>query len=64
MWTTIYVATGLQWASEIEKKLNNEGFIVKVNFFASENGEELYELLAPEFEAEDIQLCMVELGII
>jgi hypothetical protein len=64
MWTTIYVASGREWASEIEEKLRAEGFIIKVKYFGCEGGEELYEILAPNFEAEDIQSFMVELGIL
>jgi len=64
MWTTVYVASGIETAREIEKQLVEEGFMVQVKYFASENGEELYELLVPRFEAEEIQLCLIELGII
>lgn len=64
MWTTIYVATGKDLAVEIEEKLKNEGFIVKLNYFGSEAGEELYEILAPNFEAKDIQSFMLEMGIL
>ncbi|HLS53649.1 MAG TPA: hypothetical protein VK031_06730 [Tissierellaceae bacterium] len=64
MWTTVYVASGIETAREIEKQLVEEGFMVQVKYFTSENGEELYELLVPRFEAEEIQLCLIELGII
>jgi len=63
MWTTIYMATGLENAEEIERKLKAEGFLVKIRYFSLENEEELYEILAPEFEAEDVQEAMIELGI-
>lgn len=63
MWTTVYMATGLENASEIESKLKTEGFLVKIRYFSLENEEELYEILAPEFEAEDVQNAMIELGI-
>ena len=63
MWTTVYMATGLEYASEIEKNLKSEGFLVKIRYFSLENEEELYEILAPEFEAEDVQEAMIELGI-
>lgn len=64
MWTTVYVATGKDWALEIEQKLKDEGFIVKIKHFGSEGEENLYEILAPNFEAEDIQSFMLELGIL
>lgn len=57
------MATGLENASEIESKLKTEGFLVKIRYFSLENEEELYEILAPEFEAEDVQNAMIELGI-
>ncbi|MDR7871223.1 MAG: hypothetical protein RIN55_10205 [Tissierellaceae bacterium] len=64
MWTTIYVASGHDWAKEIEQKLLSEGYIVKSKFFATEGDEELYEILAPSFEAEEIQSVLMELDII
>lgn len=64
MWTTIYVASGQDWAEEIEQKLLAEGYIVKSKFFAMEGDEELYEILAPSFEAEEIQAVLVELEIL
>ena len=64
MWTTVYVATGHDWAKELEKRLAAEGYIVKTKFFAMEGEEELYEILAPTFEAEEIQTVLVELDII
>ena len=64
MWTTIYVASGHDWAEEIEQKLLAEGYIVKSKFFAMEGDEELYEILAPSFEAEEIQAVLVELEIL
>lgn len=63
MWTTVYMATGLEYASQIERNLKSEGFLVKIRYFSLENEEELYEILAPEFEAEDVQEAMIELGI-
>lgn len=64
MWTTVFVASGKEWALEIEENLKSEGFLVKIKYFALEGGEELYEILAPDFEAEDVQTAMIDLGII
>lgn len=64
MWTTVFVATGKEWATEIEEKLRQEGFLIKVKYFAIEGGEELYEILAPAFEVEDVQSAMMDLGIL
>ena len=63
MWTTIYMAIGLENAEKIERKLKEEGFLVKIRYFSLEGEEELYEILAPEFEAEEVQEAMIELGI-
>lgn len=64
MWTAVYMATGLDRAQEVEKKLKGEGFLVKIKYFAQEGEDELYEIMAPEFEAADVQEAMIELGII
>ena len=63
MWTTIYVAAGKEVSQNIVDQLTREGFMVKSSFLINENGVELYEILAPEFEAEEIQLCMIDIGI-
>lgn len=63
MWTTVYMAKGLELAKSIEKRLKEEGFLVKIKFSSIEQGEALYEILAPEFEAKDVQEAMIELGI-
>lgn len=64
MWTTVYMAVGYERALEIERLLKKEGFMVKVRYFSREGDEELYEILSPDFEADDIQEAMIELGII
>jgi len=64
MWTAIYVAIGIENALDIERKLKNEGFLIKKRFFSLEGEDELYEIIAPEFEVEEIQEAMLELGII
>ena len=64
MWTAVYLATGLELATEIEERLKEEGFLVKKQLFTKEGDEELYEILTPEFEAKDIQAVLFDLGII
>lgn len=64
MWTAVYVAIGIENALDIERKLKNEGFLIKKRFFSLEGEDELYEIIAPEFEVEEIQEAMLELGII
>ena len=64
MWTAVYLATGLEMATEIENKLKEEGFLVKRQIFAREGDEELYEILTPEFEAKDAQALLFDLGLI
>ncbi len=64
MWTTVYMAVGYERALEIERLLKKEGFMVKVRYFSREGDKELYEILSPDFEADDIQEAMIELGII
>ncbi|MBU5426123.1 hypothetical protein KQI41_06810 [Tissierella pigra] len=64
MWTAVHMTTGVENARDIEKRLRQEGFLVKIKYFTKEGEDELYEILAPEFEAADIQEAMIELGII
>ena len=64
MWTTIYVASGYDWAKTIEEKLLAEGYLIKSKLFAIEGDEELYEIMVPSFEAEEIQAVLIELNII
>lgn len=64
MWTTVYVVKGLEKAKEIQKKLKEEGFLVKVNLIKTENDEETYEVIGPEFESKYIEEAMIELGIL
>lgn len=64
MWTAVYMATGLANAEKIQVKLKQEGFLIKLKYFSKEGEEDVYEILVPEFEAEDVQQAMIELGII
>lgn len=64
MWTTVHVAVGRDKALQIKSKLENIGFLVRVNYFDLEGNNELYEIIAPEFEVEDIQEAMMEIGIL
>ena len=64
MWTVIHLVSGLDNAKKVENILKNEGFLVKINLFTKEGDEELYEILAPEFEAEEVQQALLDLGII
>lgn len=64
MWTTVYVAMGKENAFGIGEKLKAAGFLIKVEFFTVEGNDEIYEIIGPEFEVDDIRDAMVELGII
>lgn len=63
MWTTIHMATGKDEAEQIKNILKNEGFLVKSEFVLDDGEDELYEILAPEFEAEEIRELLRELNI-
>jgi hypothetical protein len=63
MWTTVYIAIGHDWALKVKEMLENEGFIVKISYLEMENEEDVYEILGPKFESEDIQGAILELGI-
>lgn len=63
MWTTVYVAIGYDWALEVKRLLEAEGFIIKIKALELEDEEGAYEILGPEFEFEDIKLALAELRI-
>lgn len=63
MWTTVYIATGYDWALEVKRLLEEEGFIVKMKYIGIEDEEKTYEILGPRFEAEDIHKAILELRI-
>jgi hypothetical protein len=62
MWTAVYMVEGLDEAKEIKEKLEKEGFLIRIKFFAKEGDEDLYEILAPEFEASEVQSALIDLG--
>ncbi|SDZ21547.1 hypothetical protein SAMN05660462_02252 [Proteiniborus ethanoligenes] len=62
MWTAVYMAEGVEAAKEIERKLQAEGFLVKVKPFSKEGDSILYKILVPEFEADDVQVVLIDLG--
>lgn len=64
MWTAVHVAMARDQALEIEDKLSSMGFLVRLNYYRSEDGEDYYEISVPESESSDIQEAMMELGII
>ncbi|MCR2043974.1 hypothetical protein [Anaerosalibacter massiliensis] len=64
MWTAIHVVDDYSRAKEIENILVEEGFLVKIRIFDKDGDSSLYKILAPELEAEDIQLALMDLGII
>lgn len=63
MWTTIYMANGKEESEEIIAILKSEGFIVKSKMAFHEDEDEIYEILAPEYEAEEIYEFMNEKNI-
>jgi hypothetical protein len=63
MWTTIYMVTGIDEANNLTDILKKEGFLVKSKFVTNDGEGDLYEILAPEFEAEDIHQVLRELNL-
>lgn len=62
MWTAVYMVEGVEPAKELEEKLKSEGFLVKVKPFSREGDNVLYKILVPEFEADDAQTVLIDLG--
>ncbi|SCG83833.1 hypothetical protein DW1_2269 [Proteiniborus sp. DW1] len=63
MWTAIYMVEGAEAAKELGEKLKAEGFLVKVKPFAKEGDNIVYKILVPEFEADDAQTVLIDLGL-
>lgn len=53
MWTVIYIAPSQQIAEQMERKLTEEGFLVKIR--PARLSKKQYELLVPESELDDVQ---------
>lgn len=53
MWTVIYIAPSQQIAEQMERKLTEEGFLVKIR--PARLSKNQYELLVPESELDDVQ---------
>jgi len=62
MWTAVYMVEGIEAAKDVETKLQNEGFLVKIKPFVKEGDEILYKILVPEFEADEVQSALLDLG--
>jgi hypothetical protein len=53
MWTVIYVASTLKIAESVKEKLEQEGFLVKLEPLGSSRLQ--YELLVPSAEIEEVR---------
>ncbi|KNF09134.1 hypothetical protein CLPU_4c01800 [Gottschalkia purinilytica] len=62
MWTAVYVVEGVEEAKIIQRRLEEEGFLVKLKIFSKDSNGILYTILAPEFEAYEIHKVLVDLG--
>ena len=62
MWTVVCVADSIEEANRITKILKDEGFLIKSELTIND-GEEIYEILAPGIEAEEIKDFIVDLNI-
>lgn len=63
MWTTVYITNSKKKAINIEKQLQLEGFLVKIKT-SYIDGVETFEVLTPDFEANDVNDVLFELGIL
>ncbi|WP_026894594.1 hypothetical protein [Clostridiisalibacter paucivorans] len=63
MWTTVHIVDSKEEADEIMRKLQAEGFLIKTDILAREGDLITYQILAPEFEADDIQSVILELNL-
>jgi hypothetical protein len=59
MWTVIYVACNEAEKQKIEKRLTEEGFLVKVKQISRKDG--AYEVLVPRAEAREAHQILIQL---
>ncbi len=62
MWTAIHMVEGIDIANNIKSKLAEEGFLVKVKPFSIEGNSTIYEILVPEFEANEAYIVLMDMG--
>ncbi len=61
MWTAIHVIEGNEAANKIKDELIQEGFLVKISLFYKEGDNETYQILVPEFEAQEAYTVLIDL---
>jgi hypothetical protein len=59
MWTVIYIAQSDKVAEKIQRRLTEEGFLVKVR--AVPLSKQQYEILVPAGEVEEVQETLTEI---
>lgn len=59
MWTVIYIAQTGKFAEQIEQRLSNEGFLVKVR--QAHVAKQQFEILVPEGELDEVQEILKEI---
>ncbi|HHY90664.1 MAG TPA: hypothetical protein GX503_03280 [Clostridiales bacterium] len=59
MWTVIYVACNEAERKKVEKRLTEEGFLVKVKQIGRKDG--AYEVLVPRTEASEAHQVLIQL---
>ncbi|MCL6518014.1 glutamate decarboxylase [Alicyclobacillus sp.] len=58
MWTVIYIAQSDKQAEQIQRRLADEGFLVKVR--KTNLSRQQYEILIPESELDEVQEVLNE----
>lgn len=61
MWTAVYMVEGYEAAEKLKNLLNSEGFLVKTELFTKDGDNNIYKIIAPEFEADEIHRVILEL---
>lgn len=62
MWTAVHMVDGEELAKELKDKLTNEGFLIKFKPFTQEGNVTIYQIMAPEFEAQEVHNVILDLG--
>ncbi|NBI08178.1 hypothetical protein [Senegalia massiliensis] len=62
MWTAVHIIEGEKTAIELKEKLIQEGFLIKLKLFVKDGDIENYQIMTPEFEANDVYNAIIDLG--
>ncbi len=63
LWVVIQMAHSEEKASEMQEKLTQEGFLIRIRPVSGDVGGQVYEILALSSEAREARALLAELGL-